>query len=1315
MQVRGTAGDTAPRTARRGLGYGAGLPWQALLIAAWLPSLRPARGFRVLGDIWPIVDPEKRQGMPETIQEAFEGYQVDADLIPKFKALGDIDKGIHCAGYDDLKRITFRRVQEAVRAKGIPTTFQEWDGIDDSIPDARLNWRELRMGLRSMDLYDPFGARVELSVQEVEMLVRELTDDDTQAFVQSEWGSSFYKTDGSSAASMSRHYRGQPRTLMDGGTDNAMCFSETGQDLGICGFVRLDNFTRTINQVADMKYSENCNGHGTCDISVGVCHCHAGWSGFNCSEPEKPCSGVKTLKQSYGSISDGFGVGRVYGHNSNCTWIIEPEYHDTYGLPMVFTFVYLDMEASFDRVELYEVPYQDIDYKIKAFGVGGTFPKDRWAMPHSVVIGNGKTSALAWITDAANPTGTYYGFKVLFGRLDSVYIKALSFPALAPGCVRKYGGESGKCVDIYCTNCGVTLNEEEDGAEFQGELENMCYSSDQPSNATEYNIAQDYYPCKDTLNDMWLTHTAGSRVVMRLPCPRGFMTPPSGFIYDRPEYVVGSCTPEVKVPVVQEGQAWQRGYVPMDWWADCSFQCNNNRKNERYDTVFEDTPGRPGPIFVAQITAKESSRARKFEADMVTFPKSRVTGLLYGHDPLAADNRTQDEKNSAGLRDLYQPEFKRFTTLTKGVEVELGEEYCEFSFTPMMPGIYQVNFFEMRKDMYFDKMVQAVPFPEGMQHRSAVIMPGRTSPGHSKAYGQGLAYLQTTRAGIGVSFRIDSFDVFDNLRLAGGDQYIVALVHLNQAGQSYGEVSNLGNGTYHVVYNVTLSGRYTLSVTLPSLPGLCANPRRVSLTSPSIKEQVRQMTGQRCDIGTDFTEMNNQSGGYPILWCTKTASKAAEKAGEKNCVEYSYRLPGFPWIPFKSPFSVWVDSGPIGIDSINVFGSGLSVAIAHYPTFFMVRIRDVFGNWASSLENITTAFEMPKVAQSMAAGSTTPTTSATLYAGDEIFQGDYFSEWEPYIAGEHRISVMLCNPVCIHIRGSPFKARVFPAPTYGPNSTATGNGIVDGFAGHARSFTVQDRDSATNKRTTGGEDFEVSLTGLSLADCPIIQDQVLLDVSRKCPNLYKATMTPCTEGGLVEQDLQGPEISLNIQPSLTCMYRRNAANCSEGCCPDGQAEGCSEFEQTSVRSGYSPHSAGCAVRQCGFPPACKFAMKTMQQKGEGGQHDLMRTFLESAHYRCPQIERLGLEADILLPPDHRRDGQFNLIIPHLDPERPNWRGPMSLFEIQQWIDSNDIRFLYYNQTLNAAGEPYYGSYGNATGYKDFIEGFVHEVASAQGR
>ena len=1271
------------------------------------------------GDIWPIVDPAKRQGLPATVQEAFEEYQVDAERVTKFKALGPMDKGVHCAGYDDLKRITFRRVQEWVRTKGIAKTFNAWDGIDDSIPDQMLNWRELRMGLRSMDLYDPFGASVELSVSEVEMLVRELTDDDTLEFVQSQWGSTFYKTDGSSVASITKHYRGQPRTLMDGGPDNAMCFSETGQDLGICGFVRLDNFTATINQVADMKYSENCNGHGVCDFSVGICHCHAGWSGFNCSEPEKPCSGVKTLKQSFGSISDGFGLGRIYGHNSNCTWIIEPEHHDTYGLPLVFTFVFLDMEASFDRVELYEVPHQDIDYKIKAFGVGGTFPKDRWAMPHSVVIGNGKRPALAWVTDQANPTGIYYGFKVLFGRLDSVYIKALSFPALAPGCVRQMAETTGRCVDSLCTNCGVTLDEAADDAEFQGDAENMCYSAEQASNATNFKIAQDYYLCRDTLNDMWLTHTADNPVVMRLPCPRGMMTLPDTFVYDMPEYVVGSGTPEVKVPIVQEGQAWQRGFIPIDWWAGCSFQCNNFRKSKRFDTIFEDIPGRPGPIFVAQITTKETSRAHKFQVPMVTYPKSRVTGIQYGHDPAAIDNRTKDEKNSAALRDLFNPVFKRFTSDTKGnVDlIELGKEYCEFSFTPTIPGIYQVNFFEMRKDMYMDKMVQAIPFPEGMNHRTAVVMPGRTSPGHSKAYGKGLSYFQTTRAGIGVAFRIDSFDASDNLRLVGGDQYIVALVHIDQVGQSYGEVSNLGNGSYDVVYNVTLSGRYTLSVTVPSLPGLCPNPRRVSLTTPGVegKEQVRQMQGQRCDLGTDFTVMkNNSDGGPPIQWCTKT-TKPAKMAREENCVEYSYRQTGFPWIPYKSPFSVWVDSGQIGVETIKAFGSGLSVAIAHFPTFFMVRIRDVFGNWASSLENITTAFDIPGVDQSMATGSTTPTIAAVLYAGDEVFQGDYFSEWQPVIAGEHRISVMLCNPVCVHIIGSPFKTKVFPAPSYGPNSTATGIGIVDGFAGHARSFTIQDRDSALNKRTTGGEDFVVSLKGLSLADCPLIQDQVLLDVMRKCPHLYRATMSPCTLGELMDQDLQGPEVSLNIQPSLSCMYRRNTANCTKGCCPDGQTDGCSEFEQTNVRSGRSPRSAGCAVRQCGFPPACKFAMKTMQQRGEGGHQDLIKTFLETAYYRCPQIERLGLEANILLPPDHRRDGQFNLIIPHLDPTRPAWRGPMSLFEIQRWIDSHDIRRLYYMKTLNSLGEPYYGSYGNATGHKDFIEGFVHEIASAQGR
>jgi len=56
---------------------------------------------------------------------------------------------------------------------------------------------------------------------------------------------------------------------------------------------------------------------------------------------------------------------------------------------------------------------------------------------------------------------------------------------------------------------------------------------------------------------------------------------------------------------------------------------------------------------------------------------------------------------------------------------------------------------------------------------------------------------------------------------------------------------------------------------------------------------------------------------------------------------------------------------------------------------------------------------------------------------------------------------------------------------------------------------------------------------------------------------------------------------------------------------------------------------------------------------------------------------------------------------------------MSNIEIGMWISENDLAFLYYDQTKNALGQPYFVAYGNATGKKDKIEGFVLEEASVQ--
>ena len=1302
-------------------------------------------GYRIqmVGDLWPLPESEKRQGMPSTIQEAFEEHRGDPDLMANWKSMQAPDQGIHCAGKDDMKRITFRRIQEAVQKNGVAKTFQEWDGIDDTMPDSKLNWKELRMGIKATELYDAFGQRVLISTEEVEMLVRELTDDDSDEFMASNWGSTFYKTDGSSRAGLAQHYAGQPQNLRDGGVDNAMCFDANGKDLDICGFVGRDGFEKAIYQIADMKYSENCNGHGVCDISVGMCHCQPGWTGFNCSSPEKPCGGLIKLESSYGSISDGYGMERSYGHNLNCTWIIQPEHHATYGLPLVITFVFYDMEAGFDTVELYEVPYVDINFKLKALGVGGTLPKERWAMPHSVVIGTGNAIAINFVSDEANPSGSFYGFKALYGRLDSTYIRGLSYPLLAPGCNRAVAAGNPKCLDKTCTNCGVTLDEDADDAVFMGSPENMCFSSFQNSNTTHFNISQDYYMCQEVLQNMWLQHSVGQVIRMQVPCARGFMTPPQGFMYDRPEYILGDGPPEEKFPKPQAGQAFQRGYIPLnvqipeadgggigEWWDSCSLSCRGAKRNEKYDSIFEDSPGKPGPILAAQITAFDSSRASQFKAARVLGPVSRISGLQYGYDQ-AEDMRTEEEKNSMALKNIFSDiRFLRYTPQSPGVSLELGEEFCEFTFKPTMPGIYRVNFFELRKDLYQDDYVKAVPFPPGMEHRTAVVMPGRTSPANSKALGDGLAYYRTTRTGVGVSFRIESYDKFDNLRLSGGDQYVVALVHEHRDNYEYAAVSNLGNGSYNVVYNVTLSGRYTMHITLPKGIGTddggCPNPRRVSLDRPgSTVRSGRQLTGERCDIGLAFTiptnktsgkiiSRNQTNGSPPIHWCTPVNSVAAKEAGEENCVDYSFQLPDSPWIQFGSPFSVWVDSGPITTDSVSSFGSGLSVAIANYPTFFMLRIRDVFGNWASSLEDVTMVFDVPKVAQDFADGLPSPTAATLHFVGDEVFQGDYAAEWVPVIGGQYKISLMICNPLCNHLHGSPFITEVYEGPTYGPNSTAEGNGILDGFAGHQRTFTIVDRDSANNRRHDGGEDFDVNLLGLSLADCPMVQDQVILDMTRKCPALMEnQTIDPCANA--LGQLLPGGEITQNLLPELTCMYQRNLADCTETCCPDGAADACSEFDHKNTRLGKSSRSTGCAIRTCGFPHDCKNRIKAMLQAKQTSHKDLFQTFLEASHYRCPQIERLGLEAKKLMPPDHRRDGQYNLIISNLDPARPSWKGPMNIYEIQDWIAVNDLPLLYYNRSLNSLGQPFFGLYGDATGNKSAIEGFVDEIASTQGR
>jgi len=426
-----------------------------------------------------------------------------------------------------------------------------------------------------------------------------------------------------------------------------------------------------------------------------------------------------------------------------------------------------------------------------------------------------------------------------------------------------------------------------------------------------------------------------------------------------------------------------------------------------------------------------------------------------------------------------------------------------------------------------------------------------------------------------------------------------------------------------------------------------------------------------------------------------------------------------------SPYSIFVDSGPTAVDSVQAYGMGLSHAIAGFSAFFMLRIQDAFGNFASQDENVTVAFELPEVYQSRKRNSTSPATALAIFAGDELWQGDYAVEWMPVLAGPHNLSVMFCRPACEHIVGSPFKVKVLAAPTYGPNSTVQGSGIKNGTAGDLRHLLIRDRGSAVNPRTVGGERFDMTLSGLSLGSCPIIHEAVIEDVSCKCQDMYRSNMTQCRLRLL--QDQPGADLSINIPPALTCAYRRNIAACDDGCCPNGEEVGCSEFSMPSTH-GMSAQESKCIVRQCAKPPQCKVDMKVAQQQGYV-IGDLFESFLQTSMKECAQLERVGLEAQILLPKDpgvafyNQFVGPYGLIRANLNPLRESWKGLVIDSEVYMFIESlptnptiksNSLQELYYSRETNSIGQLYFQAYSDATGPRHAIEGFVQELADTRG-
>ena len=411
------------------------------------------------------------------------------------------ERGIFCSPYNSDNRISFRRAQQKIQDMGWRSVFDLWDGIDDSVPNNYLSWVELSLGFSTLEMYDSWGHKISLKDDEISLLIREYSDDTTEQFRSSQWGSSFYSTDGSDQDVLLRHNANRPQNQADGGSDNAMCKTGTGADLGFCERVSPERFRSATYQIADLKYAESCNGHGTCDPSLGFCLCDAGWSGLNCSDPEIPCSGVKVIQDSHGSFSPGFGRDRTYGFNLNCTWRIMPTAAEKYGLPMMLVFSFIQTEDAYDTIQVYANTWTDPNNAV--ISLDGVFPKistisnvgQSYGMPQSLNVYSDAGVTLNFITDG---TISLAGFRVHFDTpLSDSMFRFFKDPLLAPGCQRTLGVNSSSCFDAACSNCGLTFTERTDGAMNGNIYDNMCYVSAQQSTENTSARSGSYQKCLD--------------------------------------------------------------------------------------------------------------------------------------------------------------------------------------------------------------------------------------------------------------------------------------------------------------------------------------------------------------------------------------------------------------------------------------------------------------------------------------------------------------------------------------------------------------------------------------------------------------------------------------------------------------------------------------------------------------------------------------------------------------------------------------------------------------------------------------------------
>jgi hypothetical protein len=415
-----------------------------------------------------------------------------------------------------------------------------------------------------------------------------------------------------------------------------------------------------------------------------------------------------------------------------------------------------------------------------------------------------------------------------------------------------------------------------------------------------------------------------------------------------------------------------------------------------------------------------------------------------------------------------------------------------------------------------------------------VVRTGQASAIKSTAEGSGLGGSQ---AGNPNSVLIETNDHFGNVVTRGGAHVNGTLVSVDGKDSIVCAVEDHDDGTYTVTYEATRSCEYFFAIRFqthnpPTNDHIHESPFLIFIdhtdTDPlKCKADGRHPQGDglktcsagsetgfqvfahdrfdnRCTVGGDqfygvlkgskeipVDILDHQDGHYT---CTYTAIWAGDYT--LHLTLNGIDIQGSPW-------NIQASVADLDPASCYIHGSGIYSGVAGVESEFHIQAKDRFENIRPDEDPIEVKISGPE-----------KVTIMRRYLGD----GQYDFYWTANLTGLYEVDIFQSGAVKGSSLGTaPYYVHVHSGPVYPINCVATGEGLSKGECGIPNIFVIHSKDKFGNNRTSGGDQYIVSISGPSACDAKI-RDQ---DNGR-----YTVSFTTFIKGNYwISITLDGEEIS----------------------------------------------------------------------------------------------------------------------------------------------------------------------------------------------